>query len=257
MVTVVLQIVHSAVALAFGLLGLRVARRLRLQPLLATGWLWTAGVFAVLDTVSLAQSLAAAAAFASGPDTFLWNRYVAWAPALNHGRTAALIIAFPLLLVLVFPRRRVEYAPPPWRSWVAGCGFVIAGGGAGVWLGLMEGPIIPPHHFERVAVMNAVELLVLLAVLFLLLLRDRLDRLLWLALAVYALNVALHVLLISGLSGFGIAGGWQLPAAYLPLFNAVFAAAMLGLAAARLRRIGAGGGATGFFRPARRHVRMF
>lgn len=257
MTVVILQIVQTLVALTFGVVSLLVAARLRPQPLFRLGWLWVGAGFTAVNIPVLAQTLFAAAAFVSGPDTPLWNHYLLWAPLFNHGHTAALICVFVVLLVLVLPRGKAERGSPTGRAWLVGWASVLGGALLGSWLGMVEGSILSPSHLRHVVIMNAVEVFILLAGLFLLLVRDRMDRILWSALAVYAANVVLHIVLVSAMIGFGIAGGWRISPFYAQFSNTAFVAVMVMLALLRLWKVRGGAEATGLFRPVRRRVSLF
>lgn len=154
--------------------------------------------------------------------------YLIYAPWFNHSRTAALSAFFILLLALVFVR--------PSRRWmVAGSlGVICAATAVGAILARGDGLGGGVQHYRSVVAFDGVELILVLSVLFVLLVRDTIDRLLWLALAAYALTIALNVLFFTPLGLRVMGGGWAPPMWTTQAYRVV---ACLGMCVAAVQRL--------------------
>lgn len=237
MLTITTQLTVSLCLLAFAITAVRVARAVPRHPeVFRFGWSVTGAAFLMQSLILLFHNSFAAAGFAGGPDSAAWNAVVAWAPVLNHSRTF-LRAAFCAVLCVGLIRAGRGAALPAPRVWGVA---LLAGVAFGVVIGLNEAAFSPLTHFTAVAVWDLVELLALMAVLFVGLLSGRIDRALWFCLAVNAFALALSVLWFAALAPMDVAGqwtpkAWMLQATKVPLYLL-----MTAIAWNQLRRIGRG-----------------
>jgi hypothetical protein len=203
MLTLLNQTALSILQAVFGIVALWVVSRLGSGHDHARAWHIAGLIFLVNGVQALMQDVFAASAFLSGPGSPLWDRYLAWAPSLNHGRTVAFTFSFPLLLLVGWSVLR---RPQALRAAVVGT--LLLGMGVGALLGRAEGVFTLSTHFSAVAVLDAAELVILLSVLFVVLLRNLADRFLWGALFVYAFSLAVGAVWMAALALINIPGGW-------------------------------------------------
>jgi hypothetical protein len=130
--------------------------------------------------------------------------YFGWAPVLDHSRTFLAMGGLAALVVLALLK-----APPGPRYWTVARALLGVGLAAGAVLGLLEGPFSIGRHLFAVVLWDVVELLAILATLFVLLVTNRADRVLWALLAAYACSLALGIFWLSLLTNFGV--GWNPP----------------------------------------------
>lgn len=227
MTAVVLQLTGAVLALVFGILSLAAARTADSEPHSAGAWKITGLAFSLMGANNLIHSTAAAYAFAEGPASEAWNTYLEWTAVGNYSR-AALILAFGLLLLLQMLRRN---AP---RNALAGTIGLVAAMIVGGILGSQETPFEASVHFGRVALLSTVEMVILLVALFAALIKQRMDRLLWACLVLYALRQAVGVAWEAGYASFGVVGGFCPSCASGKFVGVVLGALMVALAVVRL-----------------------
>ena len=194
--TMVLQYVVSLLMLAFGVAGLLASRRSLHSLPHRIAWTMTGAAFALAAAIKLVQNVYGTVALVAGPGSTTWNEYLGWAPLFDHSRTGITTTLFLLLIVLLLPQRSwaaVGRSGFPWYGWGLA---LLAGGALGAAAGWVQG-WNQLRHFGNVTFADAAELLLVLATVFALLLRERVDRLLWTVLSLYGLNLALNVLWFS------------------------------------------------------------
>jgi hypothetical protein len=202
MFSVASQILIALLAFSFGIASLcafRVTPGSR-EPQ-RSAWMLSGIAFTGSGFLGAMHSTWAAVAYAAGPASIRWDVYVVWAPVVNHGR-GLWIIAFCIavaVLAYVDParvRRTVRIA----IGWLAA--FLVVGAG----IGLAEGPFVSGSHFFTLAVVNLATILVLGVALLSHLIRDTMDRILWAALSIYWLNLAIGTLWMAANAWFDVPG---------------------------------------------------
>lgn len=233
MLTYSLQWVVVVTTLVFALLAFRIASRLSsTEPFHAVGWRLTGWAF-LFHFVGLAvQNLWGGLAMMEGAGSRSMVAYLRWAPALNHSRTFVLL-AFCLTLVVF----AVRAGPPGARFWPLYLASLALAALTGAGVGLLEGRLVEQRHYLSVAGWDTVELVAMLVALLSVLVADRVDRLLWGALAVYAFSVALSILWFTALSRTGLPGAWAPAAWHVAAYRAAIRGVVLVLAWRRLRLV--------------------
>jgi hypothetical protein len=199
---VAVRLALPLLTLAFAALSLGVARRTP-PPLAAeahrAAWRLTGAAFAVCGAHALAAALAS------------------WAGVSLPDGDA---VRAPLLLVYGVALLRVVWRPGAgWgtAAWLAPAAALLPGTTAPWWRGWL--PLAPATMAVAAGVAQAAAVVLLLAVLLAALLRDAVDQLLWVAVALFALRTA---------------AGAGLPPLRAPALSAAVLAAMVALAARRL-----------------------
>lgn len=228
----ILQYISSLLTLGLGIVGLLVARRVVHPTAHHLAWAIAGSAFALAGVIKVAQNAYGTVALVAGSGSPTWNRYLTWAPTFDHSRTGILATLFLLLLVLLVPHRSwaaIERSGYPWWKWA---GVLCAGGFAGAAAGWVQGwgDFL---HFRNVTISDTAELLLVLVSLFALLLRERVDRLLWMVLSLYAVNLSLNVLLLSAWMETGRLDG-VLSLLPMHVSRIMIGAVMVGLALRRL-----------------------
>jgi hypothetical protein len=218
--TFVLQCINPFLIGAAALLCLRV--RVPLNPHAQAAWRLTGIGFLWHAISSTLQNLFGGIALAEGNPSAAMDAYMAAAPAMNHSRTFLLYGLFAALFTLSFMR-----GEPGRRFWRGAWAALLAGFLAGAAMGWFEGPFTVVGHYSAVAVWDVVELVLLMAGLFALLVSNRADRLLWALLSTYGLGLALGIfwfMLLAQINpGNGTPASWTGHAERI-FFNAVLVA---------------------------------
>ncbi|HEV2149964.1 MAG TPA: hypothetical protein VGR37_21380 [Longimicrobiaceae bacterium] len=245
MTTAVLQFLVQLLVLAFGALALAVARSRGAMPALhRAGWTVAAIFFLWRGVSGVAQSTAAFWALLAGEGSAPYALFLEWGPTMNHTRTLIAVATGWTLAAL--PLLRAPSGPALALRLNAAC-LVLAGTGA--YAGWREGAI-SLHHLTSLTVLGAVELIGLLFALFVGLLAYTLDRYLWVALCLYAVQVALDVVWYTATAGFFYPGGWVPPQPVRYLYSAAVMLAGCALAWHRLALARRGARILGLFEPA-------
>lgn len=228
----ILQYISSLLMLGVGIVGLLVARRVAHPTAHHLAWAVAGTAFASAGVTKVAQNAYGTVALIAGPGSPTWDRYLTWAPTFDHSRTGILATLFLLLLVLLVPHRSwaaIERSGYPRWKWAT---ILCAGGGVGAAAGWVQGwgDIL---HFRNVTISDTAELVLVLICLLALLLRERVDRLLWIVLSLYAVNLSMNVLLLSAWMETGRAAG-ALSLLPMHVSRIVVGSVMVGLALRRL-----------------------
>jgi len=227
--------------LAFGGVALRIAARLRRQGLSAAPWALTGAAHVLAGGVAAVQAVMAGWAYAGGESGAAFRLYARLHGPLDESR-GMLLAGFACALCLLVARRGlVRWSTP--RTWalLLVCAVIGALAGAG------ERTFQEHVHYPMVAVTSAATVLALLGALWLALLNDALDYLLWLALALYAVREALDVNLLSVFGWMGVGPAWLPGRVALDAAAAGVWAAMLVLALMRDRAASRGVATPGLF----------
>jgi hypothetical protein len=240
MKTLTLQAVHSILFLAFGLTAYAAALRIARRGGGSDAWWHVAGItFAVQGVNGLLQDVLATRAYFAGQGAPAYEAYMWFAPLANHSRT---FVMFTFCVSLsYFVLRRLP--PLRDRSLFA---LILLGMAAGAAYGFMEGSFDRRTHYTAVALLNVLELVSLLGLLYALLVRETSDRLLWGALATYAFGIALNIFWMIGLTNIGVA--WSPAPWHMAAYRVVLAGIMVAFAVRRLRLAGRGERVRGFDR---------
>jgi hypothetical protein len=185
LVMLALQLAVAALMAWFGVAALRVAGRGGSAPPRGA-WLTTGVAFALIGGVATAHAAWAAWAVFAGPESGVYAAYLRWLPAANDARSSAML-GYAVLLAAVALGRGA-----PRAGWVAAGMAACLAGGAVVG-GLGEGTFTAPVHYLVLSAFEAATVILLLAALYLALVRHAFDYLLWAALAVYAAREVLMV----------------------------------------------------------------
>jgi hypothetical protein len=229
MLTFVLQCVNNVLLLGSALLCLRAGRVATSNPFHQAAWRLTGAGFLVHALNLLVQHVFGGFAFAAGRQSATMHAYLKWLPPFNHSRTFLLNGLLLGLLLLAAYRRE-----PDARFWRVATALLTAGFLVGAAVGFAEGPFTEAGHYSAVAVWDVVELLLLMATLFTLLLTSRADRALWGLLSAYGISLALGVFSFSLLTLIGIEGAWHQKPSSMQAQRMVFHLMMVGFAAWRV-----------------------
>ncbi|HEX8674335.1 MAG TPA: hypothetical protein VF710_20720 [Longimicrobium sp.] len=231
MVSMGLQLLVTALLLSFGVLSLVIAGRAAFQkPFHQVFWKLAGGAFVTHGTLQATQNLWGSLAMAAGMSSATMATYLRWVPAFNHSRTF-LWLAFSGVAVWL-ARRGTLPGPRAWGGIVVAlaCGLVV-----GALLGYHEGSILASTHYTRVALLDALELVILLVVLFVALVSGRVDRHLWGALAVFATMVALNIVWYAAMSMIDDKRVWTPAPWMMSAYRVVPTSVMVAIAVRRLQ----------------------
>lgn len=176
----------------------------------------------------LAQNVFGGIAIRAGGQSATMKAYLVANPVMNHGRT---FLVYGLLLSLVaiafYPRE------PDRRFWRMALMALSVGFVAGSAVGVHEGGFNETRHYSAVAIWDVIELVMLMAALFALLVTNRADRLLWAFLSAYGVALALGVFWFTDMAQRAL-GAWQPPTWILAATRLLFDALLVSIAARRL-----------------------
>ena len=227
-VTLFMQFLGSVLALLLGVMALRAARLVEGRA--GAMWLLTGMAFTLMGINGVLQDTWAVVAVLSGEGSVPYELYVRWSPVGNYGR-AVLVCVFALLLAVAPFLKNLSSRPVRvLMGAVLVLGLVLGG-----WIGAGTGAIQSAKHWSAAAVLDSLELVLLLGALMIGLLTLAMDQILWLTLAVYAFHAALNVAAFSALAWFRVPGAWTPPPKYVALFIAVTYLVMLVLTLRRSR----------------------
>jgi hypothetical protein len=231
-----LQLLVAVLILGMGGLSLRVAPEPGTSARTAA-WFMAGVTFASEGAVATIHSLLAVAAVLAGKGSGFYDLYLGFMPAGNDAR-AMVVLGFALALGWVLLLGR----PSPGRRTI----FAAAAGliAIGFIAGLLEPPVRQQQggdHFSVMSYFGAATAVVLFAALYRAMVRETVDWLLWVALALYAVQEAVSSNIQMVLSWAGFGGGWAPPAKTMLWAGLVSAFAMLACAVRRLAIARTGG----------------
>jgi hypothetical protein len=228
--TLIFQSLGTLVSLLFGVVALRIGRYpVPYASARRQAWLVVGFAFVMFSLNKGLQECFAVAAFLSGEGAPIYDFFISWSPAFNQSRTIAGIALWLVLGLFVVTGQAFRR-----RDLAVAMAAILAGMAIGAGIGIYESGLEGVRHFSAVAILDSAELAVLLSVLFGLLVRDRLDRLLWLALAIHAIKLAVNTIWMAALINWSVPGSWSPPIWYMHAGRAVLTGVMLGLAWWRL-----------------------
>lgn len=229
MYTILFQILLTLLLLAFGVMGVLIARYSSVGPVPRGAWLLTGVTFLLYSLSNVLQDVGGTWAYLAGAGTPVFDAYMRYTPAANHSRTFE-IFAFCLAML--------GYTMVPGLRTAKGMrllmGAITAGLVLGGFYGWLEGAFSLQSHYTTVAMLDVVELILLLSTLFAMLVNNTADRLLWFALGAHSFSVALNILWMLGLRSVGV--GWAPAPITMAIYRAVLAAVVVSIAVTRLRR---------------------
>ncbi|HEX8431119.1 MAG TPA: hypothetical protein VF625_07520 [Longimicrobium sp.] len=231
--TLLLQIVLTLLLLAFGVMGVLIARYSSVGPVPRGAWLLTGVTFLLYSLSNILQDVGGTWAYLAGAGTPIFDTYMRYSPAADHSRTFEMFAyCLAMLGYTLVPAVRTASGVRLLMCGIAG-GLVVGG-----LYGWSEGAFSLQSHYTAVAVLDVVELLLLLSTLFAMLVNNTADRLLWFALGAHSFSVALNILWMLGLRSVGV--GWAPAPITMAMYRAVLAAVVVSIAVTRLRRARSG-----------------
>jgi hypothetical protein len=234
--TLVLQLARAVLTLGFGVQALRVAPDPGTSVRRAA-WFMAGVTFTLEGVLVLVHSTAAVAAVVAGDKSRFWAFYVWLVPVGNDARTL-LVLGFAAGLAWVLLLGRP--APSARGSVALACLFVLAGAAAG----FAEPPMQQQNggtHLGLMSVLNAATALLLFAALYRGMMREKVDWLLWTALALYAAYEALSSNIQTVIALAGLQGGWAPSVRSMLWVGLVAACVMVACSLRRLAIARAGG----------------
>lgn len=230
MLTLWLQVAVSVLSVTFGIAALLIARGSHdfPEPHRKT-WTTVALAFLLGGASNVMQNAGAVWAFIAGPASSVWAEYLLWAPVGNHSRAFLRVAMAAALLGVasIWIRARIQRRE-----------LLLLFGGAmftGALNGRGEGAISAGVHFSSVAVLNTIEVSVILPALFVGMVHSTMDRLLWAALGVYAVRQTLNVISFSALAWLDVPGTWTPHPAHAQAIGVACYVIMIGIAVHRLQ----------------------
>jgi hypothetical protein len=232
LLTLTLQTVTAVLKLIFVGIAILIVRR-HAEPVSPPGaaWRWIAISFLVSGISGLFQSLWAVRAYVSGPGSEVYARYLAWMPAMNYSRYAIVFLLAGILILLAFGR-----VPPRVLRPGVILTLCVAAALVGAMAGLREGAFAPGVHAARLAELQVVEMLLLLAALFAAVVFGSMDAWLWMTVLVYALRQSFNTLLWAAHAAGAVDGAWNPPFWMGAAVGCVAWLGMIALALGWLRR---------------------
>jgi len=186
-------------------------------------------VFFLMGLSGAIQDLYAVWAFRSGPGTAVYEAYLRWSPAGNYSR-AFLIIAFAILLIL----HRSSSGSADRRTAVRMLSAIVIASIVGGIVGATTGPVISAKHWSAAAVLDSIELVLLLCALLRGVTASTMDRILWSCLTIYSFHSVLNVIWFSALVWLHIPGMWSPRPVEIALYTAATYLVVYGLVSYRL-----------------------
>jgi hypothetical protein len=230
MLILVLSCADSVLHFVFAVVALMVARRLPAHVgRQRLAWRMTGLVFLLFSLVDMSQLAFGTTVFVLGPEHPLYATYLRWAPIANHSRTLVVWSLYITLWTLTLGTERVW----PWLrrlSPVLAVAMLCVGG----LIGWKEGSFDAARHLSNTSLMDAVAFLVLTSLLFVMMLRDTVDRALWMVLLCYGTSSVMSSLFLAAKAWVNTAA-WTPPAFLLEVSRLLFTSAMVALAVWRLR----------------------
>jgi hypothetical protein len=232
MLTLLMQCLVAILTIVFGVVALQAARRVPGRPdLHRDAWWLTGFVFTILGISTFLQlCIGAPWAYFSGVGTPVYDAYMRIAPIGNHSR-GFLVVAYGAMMAgLTGIHRRF---PRHLGTFVFVTSF--AAMTAGALVGWREGPLVQVTHWTATAISDSAELIVLLAALFIGVVWNTIDRLLWVALVIFTVHELFDVAWYSALTWADVPGAWQPSPVYIHLYASVAYLLMIFLTDRRIR----------------------
>lgn len=219
-------LLHLAFAVVAFLVGRRVPEHAGTRRY---AWQMTALVFLVFSAVHTSQLAFGTLVFVLGPEHPAFTAYLRYAPVGNHARTLMVWSLYASLAVLAF--RGAAVWPRLRRVHPALTVAMLALGGL---LGWLEGPFDAARHLSNSSLMDAGGFIILTILLFVLMLRDTIDRALWFALMLYGSSSVMSSLFLAAIAWIN-ANTWTPAPWAMETSRVLFTTGMVGMAVWRLR----------------------
>lgn len=234
MLTLTLQTGVTLFLLCFSVYALLAARRLGTSASAGHAESWYAAglFFAVYSANKLVQGGWGIAAFVAGSDAPVYAGYLRFAPVFNHSRTFLTFVLYGTLFWISYSRQLTL------RQRIVAHGAAAAALGLGGTYGYFEGSLQAGRHYTATAIIDAGGFIVLAVLLFVLMLRDTIDRLLWFALVTHGFRSIFGVIFLAALAWADTPGGWTPPFWSIELCRLCFAGMMAWFAYQRYRYAG-------------------
>lgn len=248
MITLTLQTGVTLLLLAFSVFSLRAARRMAplSPPAHTAGWYVAGVVFLPYGVNKLIQGIYGTAAYFAGPEAAVFTSYLRVAPMFNHSRTLLMFVLYGMLGWLAF-RQRLTPSSRAVLFAASAAALVL-----GAWYGYVEGSLRAARHFSMTALIDTAGFVLLATLLFVLMIRDAADRLLWLAVALYGFTSMLGVLFLAAMAWLDTPGTWAPPYWAIELCRFVLAGTMAWCAVRRYMLAGLRVNVPGLLSPPRR-----
>lgn len=232
MTTLFLQCVVAILTLAFGVMALRVARRVPGAPELHRAtWLLTGVVFTVLGiNTAFHNVIAAPWAFFAGKGSPELDLYMQFSPIANHSR-GFLMLAYGAMMAAIIPVSRAAGQRLGALTVLVAIAFMAVG----AVLGFREGYLTRATHYTATTITDAAGLIFLLVALFLGIVRNTTDRLLWVGLVIFTVHELLDIPWFSAMAWADVPGAWRPSAKYIHLYASVAYLLMIFVAERRIR----------------------
>lgn len=229
MLTLILQTGVTALLLCFSVFALLAGRASPpgVPPAHRSAWLVSGLVFGAYGINKLVQGVYGIMAFAAGQGAPVFTSYLRAAPVFNHSRTLLLYAFYGMLAWLAYRGRLGSRDTAAF--WATGTLAVVAGG----VYGNVEGTLQAGRHFTATAVIDTAGFAILASLLFALMLRDTVDRLLWCALAAQGFRSIIGVIFLAAMAWLETPGTWSPPYWAIELCRFVLAGIMAGCAVRR------------------------
>lgn len=228
--SLVLSCLDSVLQLVFALLAVQVGRKL---PVSAGSqrhaWQMTGVAFLVFAAVLIPQMAFGTTVYVLGAEHPAFAAYLRLMPVANHSRTLLVWGLYLCLGVLAFrgdaawPRLRRAYP-------VVLAAMLLAGGA----LGWMEGTFNAARHLSNTSLMDAIGFVGVGSLLFVLMLRDTIDRALWVALVLNGTSSVMSSLFLAAIAWVNV-DTWIPRTWVLEVSRVLFVSAMIWMAVWRLR----------------------
>ncbi|HET6229458.1 MAG TPA: hypothetical protein VFE05_05210 [Longimicrobiaceae bacterium] len=227
--TFILQIAVVLLKLVFGIGCIVIAKR-SAEPLAErrAGWLFTGFCFTLTGVHGALQSALGGWAMLAGAGSAPMRAYLRVQPVANHGRGFAMV-GFASLLCVLLARGKLARAGDA-KFATAWLGSWMVAGSA--W-GMIDGGAPASQHYGVITYTSALTVLVMLVALYLAVVRDSLDHLLWLALATYTVREVVDVSITTAFSFIRTPDAWVPSFSLLQVMGVLSYVIMLGLVGRR------------------------
>lgn len=231
MITLTFQTLVGVLSLVFGAVALQIGRkRYGLPEAHGVSWKVVGIAFVFGGIANCLYSVGAIWAFLSGPDSAAWAQYVRWSPTGNYARAFVKFVAGAALALAAIASIRSRLGD--WKMLLLlSVGAYVLGG----VLGWIEGTDRWSLHYTNLAIYEAVEVGALLSALLVGLLKNSMDRHLWIIVGLYTFRQVLNVLFWAAFAWITVDGAWTPHPSQVHIFGAIVYVAMIAVAARRLQ----------------------